>query len=319
MPIRKITNATERKGVNFIRRLFEDANCVFKEVSKEHDYGHDAFVLIVDGESVTPIEIALQIKSGASYCKAESCQFSSTASQLDFWRQHPLPTLGIVFDPNENCAYWVDLKEKGTTFRFSKQNSQNIVVPKAEWNRINAQRFNDLFLPSLLRRPPKFSLETAIEWASSNNYEQHEIGLRTLVSKFLDQAEAWDAIFSIFLERDSESTSYLLIWALAHIPWHFDMFAASGSGQPSQALRSAGKLRFSRFGKPEVIKLLEHVDENGFERGSVGQSVAAILSIISNHRVVLREIAIDREIACSIRDWAIFLLNEGRMYLMRPR
>ncbi len=156
MPTRKTTNATERKGVNFIRKLFEDANCVFKEVNKEHDYGHDAFVLLVDGEEVTPKEIALQIKSGSSYCNTDSCSFSTTANQLEFWRQHPLRTLGMVFDPNENCGYWLDLKAEAGERRFRREGSQTISFRKEPWNRIDKERFQDLFLPSLLGKYPKF-------------------------------------------------------------------------------------------------------------------------------------------------------------------
>ena len=88
MPIRKRSSATERLGVNYVRSIVEENNSVFKEIAQQHDYGHDAFVLLVEGEQVLPKEIAMQIKSGASYCTLTTCKIPATASQLTFWKGH---------------------------------------------------------------------------------------------------------------------------------------------------------------------------------------------------------------------------------------
>ncbi len=50
LPVRKKSNAVGRKGISFVRDAVEEANCVFKEIDRASDYGHDAFVLLVDGE-----------------------------------------------------------------------------------------------------------------------------------------------------------------------------------------------------------------------------------------------------------------------------
>src|SRR5665213_1815134 len=110
MPIRKLNTVTERAGVNYVRDVVETNNSIFKEQDVRHDYGHDAFVLLVDGERVLPKEIAMQIKSGASYCTPTTCKIPATRGQLLFWAGHDLDTLGVVYDPGEAMAYWVDLK-----------------------------------------------------------------------------------------------------------------------------------------------------------------------------------------------------------------
>jgi hypothetical protein len=110
LPIRKLNTVTERAGVNYVRNAVEANNCVFKEQDVRHDYGHDAFVLLVEGEQVLPKEIAMQIKSGASYCTATTCKIPATGAQLMFWANHDFETLGVVYDPSEDLAYWVDLK-----------------------------------------------------------------------------------------------------------------------------------------------------------------------------------------------------------------
>jgi len=319
MPTRKTTNTTERKGVNFIRKLFEDANCVFKEVNKEHDYGHDAFVLLVDGEKVTPREIALQIKSGSSYCRAETCSFSTTADQLEFWRQHPLRTLGVIFDPNENCAYWIDLKAEANERRFERGGSQTITFRKEPWNRVDRARFRDLFLPSLLGKYPAFDLDLAIEWTRSENYGQHELGLSTLIGKFLHKPETWEVLFDLFDNRKFEETDPHLIWALAHIPTHYDLLSYFSTGSMPKELRILGRERIAKFGRREVLRLLQFVDDGGFERATIGQSVGAIISIIDGHETILREISKDRKLDKTVRAWAKYLVVDGIGYPMLPR
>src|ERR1700722_19113696 len=109
MPLRKLNSATERAGVNYVRKLVEVNNSIFKEQDLRHDYGHDAFVLLVEGEQVLSKEIAMQIKSGVSYCTPTTCKIPATGGQLTFWAGHDLETLGVVYDPSEDMAYWVDL------------------------------------------------------------------------------------------------------------------------------------------------------------------------------------------------------------------
>jgi len=89
---------TERAGVNFVRGVIEGAGCLFKEINLQHDVGQDAtMVLVVDGH-VRPREIALQIKSGASYISKDRCLIPASAAHIYFWAEHDLLTLGIVFD-----------------------------------------------------------------------------------------------------------------------------------------------------------------------------------------------------------------------------
>jgi hypothetical protein len=135
MPIRKQNMATERAGVNYVRALVEENNSVFKEIDQRSDYGHDAFVLLVEGERVIPKEVAMQVKAGSSYCTPSTCKVPATAEQLAFWAEHDLTTLGVVYDPNEGVAYWVNLQaEARKRIQSRSQKGALIVFPKARWN-----------------------------------------------------------------------------------------------------------------------------------------------------------------------------------------
>ena len=155
---RKKASATERLGVNFVRDVVERHNCVFKEVHHEQDYGHDAFVLLVDDEAVLPAEVALQIKAGKSYCTPTSCRIPASKAHLDFWRNHPLSTYGVVYDPSEGCAYWINLTK---TIKLSPRNEffpSAITFEKAKWNWFDSETFPSTFFSRRTRKTTKTAL-----------------------------------------------------------------------------------------------------------------------------------------------------------------
>ena len=54
MPIRKRNKVTERAGVNFVQSVVESNSSIFKEIAQQHDYGHDAFILLTE-DGNTPL------------------------------------------------------------------------------------------------------------------------------------------------------------------------------------------------------------------------------------------------------------------------
>ena len=83
---------------------------MFKEINLQHDVGQDATVILVVDGHVRPREVALQIKSGASYVSSGACHLTASAAHIYFWPKHDLITLGVVYDPAEDNAYWLDLQ-----------------------------------------------------------------------------------------------------------------------------------------------------------------------------------------------------------------
>lgn len=95
---------TERAGINHARVVVERSGSLFKEINLQHDFGHDATILLVIDGEVQPCEVALQVKSGQSYNTEFNCHLPATAGHIDFWAGHDLTTLGIVYDPEMDAA-----------------------------------------------------------------------------------------------------------------------------------------------------------------------------------------------------------------------
>ncbi len=278
MPIRKRTSAIEREGVNYVRTIVEANNSIFKEMAQQHDYGHDAFVLLVEGEQVVPKEIAMQIKSGASYCTPTTCKIPATNSQLTFWAGHDLVTLGVVYDPNEKAAYWVDLQREARerTNRRREQTGALIEFPKSVWNRFDARMFAELLLPTLQRKTPRIDLETAVAWARSDDFDTHDLGVRILAARHYKEPEAWFVMLALFREREPVHLSPRAGIAFAQMMGHHD--DVSSVREASEELQTRVKEQILWFGPVELAKLLFYVDDYGFERPSMGYSLMSVLA-----------------------------------------
>ena len=203
MPVRRRINATERTGVAFVREVVENSNCVFKEVDRAYDYGHDAFILLVDEERVTPVEFALQIKAGQSFRRKNGYAFSASRAQLNFWAKHPLLTLGVVYDPEEKSGYWVDLQEEGRLQKFSSK-TVTIKIPREDWNKFDTEGFREVVLPVLLGEPPRLSLQKAINWAETKNQTTHELGASVLLSRYRTEPDTWRTLLNQFQSRGGD-------------------------------------------------------------------------------------------------------------------
>ena len=303
-PIRKSTNATERKGIAFVRDAVEDANCVFKEIDRASDYGHDAFVLLVDGEQVMPQEFAVQVKAGKSFCKPDSCSFFTTKAQLNFWARHPLETLGIVYDPDVHCAWWVDLKVEAKSRQIS-DSGRTIRFAKEDWNRFDAGGFKSVVLPILLEEPPRISLETATQWLESDSWYTHDLGARVLISRHKNEASAWAAMLNAFESRGREA-SFSVFRAIVKMLGNSEVGSLPSSIPDN--IRISLQRRILGFGENKIVELLHFVDDNGYERGSAGYGLFALFPSMPNHVTILSSIAANAGFPREVRENADLLL-----------
>ena len=91
-----------------------------------------------------------------------------------------------------------------------------------------------------------------------------------------------------------------IIYRLAHIPWHPDIWYRGES--ISEETKNYALKKINRFEKPEVIKLLSLIEEGiGIQRGTIGQSIEAILSKVNGIENILAEIINDKNIDLLIR------------------
>src|SRR5262245_57492910 len=109
-PIIPPHRSTGKAGVNAARSLFEACNYVFQEVELGNDFGKDAYVDLVHGREVTGLCVALQIKSGESFRRANGYAIP-IEEHYSVWRYSSLPVAGIVYDPDVDTLFWCNISK----------------------------------------------------------------------------------------------------------------------------------------------------------------------------------------------------------------
>lgn len=204
--------------------------------------------------------------------------------------------------PQNRCAYWINIKEY---FEEHPQASR-ISYKCTKTNILRPDNFAKVFVPFVTGTLPEFTFEESWDLFHSTNKGEFSVGLLTLFRKYSDKIIVWDAFINYFRKTESSLIPSMFIYFLAHIPWHMDIFGGGDKITPESRHYVEGVI--NSFGKGEVIKLIQFIDENGIDRGSVGQSVVAIISSISERNAILAGIMIDETLPLEIREWANVLL-----------
>nr|WP_298116781.1 DUF4365 domain-containing protein [uncultured Pseudomonas sp.] len=310
MPTYKKSAVTAKEGINFIRSVVENSGSLFIKIEQESDLGVDGILEFIKDEKPLNKQIAVQIKSGASYYYSETreCAFP-IGKHRDYWSQHPLLVFGLVYIPALKAAYWVNIK------RFLKDNPNATTVrfSATRANKFDSSTFNTLFLPGIAGETPVLDIDEAFALARSCEPSETYLGLLVLFRRYADNKSAWHELIRTFIERPAEEIPPVLLYWLAHIPGHGDIFYFGQTASPET--RTYARSLFKEFDVEHVIKLLSFIDpEAQIARGTLGQSVEAIVSSLPNSSAMLRKIMKSSEIDLSIREYAAIILamNEGK-------
>jgi len=298
------TSAVAKQGVNFIRSAVEGAGSIFHKIENENDLGVDCLIELVLDEKPLNRQVAVQIKSGNSYYRAskEECHFE-VGSHRDYWLHHQLPVLGLVFIPALERAHWIDVKY----FLRQHPESNMIKYVASNANKFDGATFGKLFVPALLGKLPALSFAEAILFFESKKVDEFNLGLNVLFRQFPNVLEVWDRLIQCFFEKSIDDLPRTLMYYFAHIPWHGDIL---GYGeQVTEVTRSYVKKFYAAFEKAHVVKLLSFIDvDAGISRGSVGQSVDAIISSLPESAKLLSAIVLDESIETFVREYAAMIL-----------
>jgi hypothetical protein len=300
---------TERAGVNFVRGVTEAAGCLFKEINLQHDFGHDGTIMLIKDGNVLPREVALQIKSGISYISSTTCSIPATADHIYFWAEHDLVTVGVVYDPLEDRAWWTDLQTASRDFRrLNSKSGTSLVFKKSAWNQLNEADFKSILIPTLVGEAPQVSLERVCSWVKSGDLETHDIGVRTIRARHYKSLMAWDCLIESFQARDIEHLTFNLPIALAKLLGHDDM--GYYSDEIPQDIRRLAMAKVLRFGSEEIAKLLSMLPDRDFDRGSPGYSLMPLFGQRADSPLILAAIrdshAYDptvRKLASALYEW----------------
>lgn len=309
MPRYKQTSVTAKSGLNFVRNVVEGAGSLFHKIEQESDLGVDALIEFVRNERPLNKLIAVQVKSGDSYYDQmrDEC-FLPTGHHADYWQRYPVPVLGVVYIPSIDKAHWVNVQH----YLKSHPGANTIRFVRTEVNRFDREQFKLVLVPLALRETPALSLNRALALLQSGNPDERQLGLASLFRGYPNNTEAWDALVTLFVTAPTDSIPPILIYYLSHIPWHGDI---AYSGEPiSKTTREHAQKLLSNFGRSELIKLFEFIDqENMISRGALGQSVEAIVSSLPHAMSLLKEIVEDPSIPIFRRECAALIcaMHEG--------
>lgn len=309
MPTYKRSAVTSKEGMNFVRTAVEAGGSLFIKIEQENDLGIDALFEFIRDERPLNKQIAVQVKSGASYYHPENdeCAFP-VADHRAYWASHPLPVFGIVYVPARKAAFWVNIKRylqanpAATTIRF----------PATQANLFTLDTFANLFVPAVLGEVPQLSYEEALRLADSHRPSEVYLGLLVLFRRHLNDHAVWDRLISRFKTLPADNVPAVWIYWLAHIPGHGDIVYYGEA--PSTDIRVYVQAKLAQFGLADITKLLEMIDpEEQIGRGTLGQSVEAIISSLPYAAGLLRQVITATDVPLRVRESAavILAMNEG--------
>lgn len=309
MPAYKRSAVTAKEGINFVRSAVESGGSLFIKIEQENDLGIDALIEFIRDERPLNKQIAIQVKSGASFYhpETEGCVFP-IGDHRSYWSSHPLPVFGLIYVPSRNAAFWVDIK------RYLKANSTATTVrfSATQANIFTVATFATLFVPAVLGELPQLSYFEALQLADSHRPSEIYLGLLVLFRQHQNDHAVWDRLLSLFKRLEPGEIPPIWVYWLAHVPGHGDILYYGDA--PSNEIRAYVRAKFAQFGLSEVLKLLDMIDpEDQIARGTLGQSVEAIISSLPNAAALLREVITRSDVSLQVRESAALILamNEG--------
>jgi hypothetical protein len=310
---RRLTQATSRFGINFVRTLVERQNCTFQEIDLQNDLGNDAYVEFVNEECATGCCVALQIKSGSSYrASGGRYSFQSDSDHFEYWASHTLPVLAIIVDPDANKAVWVDitshLRDNPGTFKDGPFS----IYAEQDFSESSFAEFRQHCLAYQAPYSKGDNLGRALEAFADRSDDEHCLdGLQALFAFHRHQVATWYYLISCFSNFQGHRALRPLVAYLCHIPAHPDIFWNKRNLIDEDVRQQALRLMRELFDRKDALTMLSAIDEAGIDRGTIGQAVHALVDTIADTQSVMEAIAVDKNQSERVRHSAILFATSS--------
>lgn len=280
-------------GINLIRSFVDENHCYFNEIKQENDVGIDAIIEFTENGENNGKCIAVQIKNGNSYFnKTKTYCKIPIKDHYTYWKNHTLVVYGIVCDCSTNSAYWVSITDYVRKYSSEIESGKikTISFPIMEINTINKQTFDTLFKRLVYGVVPIFSYEQAMKLSYSKYPIERKIAVDVLSTKYADNVNMWDRLFELL---ETEADCYVLFYIIkyiSYIPHHPDLW---GDLNFSKESKNYGAELIKSINCSLIVKMLSLTEESGIERGTIGQSIESIISLVPNNEKLLKNIIDD--------------------------
>lgn len=294
------SNITAKQGINFLRNIVEDSGCLFHKIEQENDLGIDCIIEFIQDEKPAHKSVAVQVKSGGSYYQSrKNICIIPIDKHREYWLNYALPVCGIVYVPELEKAYWINIK----TYLKNNESAKSIKFIANRSNQLDSINFNRLFVPNVLNQTPILPLAEALSFFDSENNNEFVLGNLILFRNYVNERITWERYITHIKSNKAEDINGSIIYQLSHIPWHPDIWYRGE--EISASVKEYVTKQINVFDKNTVIKLLSLIDEEiGISRGTIGQSIEAILSKVGRVNNILAEIIIDENNELNIRNQA---------------
>lgn len=309
MPARLKSAGMANIGVSHVAKVVAQANCVFQSVDQQNDVGIDGYIELVTDEKASGCLLAVQIKSGASYCLGENWHIPADAGHIQYWKNHVLPVCGFVYDPDSDSARWVDISQL-----LEKQEcvgGQKISVPAHNLFDLESfTKFSGHFLEHRERRSnDAYFGRTLDAFANTEDIISCDAALRALVTFHRNRIATWYYIIMALPSMKGHALIRRLVAHLSHIPGHPDIFWHEKNIINEETSRAGIDLLKRSIKRDSMVALLDAIPEGeGFGRGTLGQCVYSIIIKIPKAETMLESIVSDATLDQVLRYWGLLIL-----------
>lgn len=316
----KNNKVVENKGINFVGKIVNESNSIFNKIDGSNDVGLDGYIEFVENENVTGLCIGVQIKSGDSNLgkDEEDIYLKTDKEHFEYWQSHILPIIGIVYIPKEEKGFWIDITQY--------LNENKTIIEDGSYN-IKLSRKNELSLTSfkqLHNHLKKYINEYSQYWnfgkslslfIDEHDFDDRIQAIKSLFYHHRNKKETWNYLIRQFGIEEDKTIQRNLIHIFMHLEGHGDTYWHKGN-IIDENIRKYGKALLKKyFGEKEFEILLNNIDEGGIARGTIGQDIHALISIVPDKIELLKKIILNNKTTDQSRSYAgLLLINEFQRY-----
>jgi hypothetical protein len=300
---RSTQQRTSKQRVLFVESIVNHCNSLFRQVPQEDDFGLDAEVEFSNDGRLSGQLIALQIKAGPSYRTQGGYRIPADERHFRRWVDYMIPVAGIVVDLNIDRAFWVNISDylarnPGLT------NTDPYVIPVSATNEFSNDTFTGSFRNSF-GVAPRVDLARVTDLYLSDDPAERWQGFLGLISR----QWRFTRVTPLMLARGCMDENVDIRAATADALSRYLLHPEVGFFPPVTLGVWTERVIIQNFDERTVRLLLEAVDENGFERGSFGQSFAVVLDKVPAIGDVLLSIGLDSHADQELRHNALALVG----------
>jgi hypothetical protein len=316
MPIKwSDTKQTEIQGLLYVQSIVNDAGSIFNKIDGTTDIGLDGNIEFIRDKSPTGLCLGIQIKSGNSNISDNNTiSFKADRNHFEYWYNHILPIIGIVYIPKMETAYWIDItRYLAINEDVIEDGPFTIHVPIENCFDLKGFTLFHYSVNNYLDSygDDKFFGRALKRLADLKNPENRYDAIKSLFSFHRDKIETWYFLISKFCFEVDSKIQLALVYAYRHILEHGDIWWHPGNIMEEEIGKEARTFFSKFFGFNEAKKLLYLINEGGISRGSVGYDLNLILRLIPGRIDYLKKIILNDDTPDDNRYWsATCLINE---------